>query len=108
MNKSIVSVSLTTNDERVRELTRQLFALAGKRVRVMFRKRNGEIRTMDCVPRNQFNATLGIESTASGIKMVCTKCKKGMITVAEIVGTELRPRTINLCTVIGDIVPLAC
>lgn len=108
MNKSIETVALRSTDARVRELARQLYAAAGRRVRVTFTKKDGTERVMDCVPRNQFNAVLGITSTESGIKMVCTKAYKGMITVAEIVGTELRPRTINLHTVIGDIVVLGC
>ena len=108
MNKSVETVALNTTDARVRELTRQLFNCANRRVRITFVKKNGNVRVMDCVPRNQFNATLGITSTESGIKMVCTKASKDMITVAEIVGTELRPRTINLRTVIGDIVVLGC
>lgn len=108
MNKSIETVALRTTDARVRELARQLYAAAGRRIRVTFTKKNGDIRVMDCVPRNQFNAVLGISSTMSGIKMVCTKAKMDMITVAEVVGTELRPRTINLRTVIGDIVVLGC
>jgi len=108
MNKSIETVALRTTDERVRELTRQLYAAAGRRVRVTFTKKDGTERVMDCVPRNQFNAVLGISSTMSGVKMVCTKADRDMITVAEVVGTELRPRTINLRTVIGDIIVLGC
>ena len=108
MNKSIETVALHTADERVRELTRQLYAAAGRRVRVTFTKKDGSERVMDCVPHNQFNAVLGISSTMSGIKMVRTKAEKDMITVVEIVGTELRPRTINLRTVIGDIIVLGC
>ena len=108
MNKSIENVVLNTRNERVREIARQLFANADRRVRITFAKKNGDVRTMDCVPRNQFNKTFGITSTKSGIKMVCTKCDRGMVTVAEIVGTELRPRTINLNTVIGDVVVIGC
>ena len=107
MNKSIETVALNTTDDRVRKLSRQLFNLAGRRVRVTFTKKNGEIRVMDCVPHNQYNTTLGIASTASGCRMVAAKARQDMITVAEIVGTELRPRTINLRTVIGDINAIA-
>ena len=107
MNASIKTVTLNTTDERVRELTRQLYSLAGRRVRVTFVKKNGETRVMDCVPRVQYNATFGLLSTPSGKRMVATKAHRDMITVAEIVGDTLLPRTINLRTVIGDIVALA-
>lgn len=107
MNKSIETVALNSTDERVRELTRQLFELAGKKVRVRFVKKDGNIRTMDCVPRNQFNALFGIESTKSGKAMVKTKALRNMITVAEIIDSGFRARTINLETVIGDITPLS-
>jgi hypothetical protein len=107
MNKSIETVALNSKDERVRELTRQLFELAGKKVRVKFVKKDGNVRTMDCVPRNQFNALFGIESTKSGKAMVKTKALHNMITVAEIIDSGFRARTINLETVIGDITPLS-
>jgi hypothetical protein len=106
MNKSVTTVALTTSDERVRDLTRQLYACAGKRVRVTFIKKNGDTRVMDCVPRVQYNATMGILSTPQGKSMVATKAHRDMITVAEIVGNTLQPRTINLRTVVGDIVVL--
>lgn len=107
MNKSIETVALNSKNERVRELTRQLFELAGKRVRVKFVKKDGKIRTMDCVPRNQFNAIFGNESTKSGKAMVETKALRNMITVAEIIDNGFQARTINLETVIGDIIPLS-
>lgn len=107
MNKSIETVALNSKNERVRELTRQLFELAGKRVRVKFVKKDGNIRTMDCVPHNQFNALFGIESTDRGKAMVETKALRNMITVAEIVDNGFQARTINLETVIGDIIPLS-
>jgi hypothetical protein len=108
MNKSIKEVALNSTNERVRELTRKLFDLAGRRVRISFVKKNGEIRIMDCVPNVQYNATFGIKSCERGINMVRAKVANDMITVAEIVGNMLRPRTINLRTVIGDIEELAC
>lgn len=107
MNISIKTVALNTTDDRVRELSRQLFALEGRRVRITFVKKNGETRLMDCVPRVQFNKTFGIESTAQGCRMVASKAMNDMITVAEIIGSELRPRTVNLRTVIGDIVAIS-
>lgn len=107
MNKSIEVVALNTNSEAVREVARTLFANAGRRVRVTFTKKNGDTRVMDCVPRNQFNKVLGITSTPSGVRMVQSKCDKDMITVAEVVGATLQPRTINLRTV-TNIVVLGC
>ena len=110
MNKSIETVALNTDNERIRALTQTLYAYAGKRVRVTFVKKNGETRTMVCVPKNQYNALLGITSTQQGKAMVATKAHRDMVTVAEVVdtadGAKLQPRTINLRTVIGDIVPL--
>lgn len=104
MNLSITEVSKSTTDERIKELTRQLFVNANRRVRVKFIKKNGELRTMEFVPRNQYNAVLGNESTAMGRSIVAAKVRYGMITVCEIVGgVELRPRTVNLATVVGDI-----
>lgn len=111
MNKSIETVSLTSNSDRVRELTRQLYANAGKRVRVTFTKKDGSVRVMDCLPKPQYNDTLGISTTQVGRRMVASKAKKGMITVCEVVdnpsgGVTMQPRTINLNRVIGNIVPL--
>ena len=108
MNKSITAIAVNTSDERVRELTRQLYLYAGKRVRATFVKKNGEHRTMEFVPNFQYNKTLGIETTDAGKRMVISKTAKDMVTVAEIVnGTTLQARTLNLRTVIGDITPVA-
>lgn len=113
MNKSIQTVSLNTSNDRVRDLTRQLYANAGHRVRVTFTKKYGGVRVMDFVPRNQYNEVMGITSTDSGKKVVAAKAKKDMIVVSEIYNTERgdlaqRPRTINLRSVIGNIVPVVC
>lgn len=107
MNNSIKTVALHTNNARVREIARQLYANADKRVRITFIKKDGTERVMDCVPRNEYNKAFGIQTTKRGAKMVASKAKNDMITVSEIVGNGiLQPRTINLRTVVGNIIPL--
>jgi len=109
MNKSIETVAVHTTSEKVRALTAQLYAYRGKRVRAtVITAKHPEGRVMDFVPRFQYNATLGIASTQPGKAMVATKAFRDMVTVAEIVGDRLQPRTLNLRNVVGDIVPLAC
>ena len=107
MNQSIITVATHTMSDRVKELTLQLLANAGKRCRATFLKKNGETRVMDFVPRNQYNETMGITSTETGKKMVRSKSLLDMVTVCEIVGNTFRPRTLNLRSVVGNIVPLA-
>ena len=108
MNMSIQTVTFNTTDERVRELCRQLYNLRNRKVRITFRKKNGDVRVMDCVPRNEFNEVMGLETTPVGRRVVNTKALRDMIVVTEILaGRELQPRTVNLRTVIGDIIPLS-
>lgn len=105
MNTSIKSVLENTLHDNALVAARALCKNANHRVRVQFVKKNGDLRTMVCIPRNNYNEVMGIETTVSGRKMVATKAKKDMVTVTEVVGDGvLRPRTINLRTIVGDIV----
>jgi hypothetical protein len=109
MNKSIETVAINTTSEKVRALTCQLYANRGKRCRaVVITAKHPEGRVMDFVPRYQYNAQLGIKSTQPGKAMVATKARRDMVTVAEIVGDRLQPRTLNLRNVVGDITVIAC
>ena len=111
MNKSITTVALTTADENARLAARKLHEYEGKRVRVTFITKKQQpdgthTRVIDFVPHFQYNATLGILSTPQGKHMVATKAHRDMITVMEICGDTVQPRTVNLARVIS-IIPLA-
>ena len=111
MNKSITTVALTTHDETARLAVIDLHKYEGQRVRCTFLTKKvqpdgSHVRVMDFVPHFQYNATLGITSTPSGKRMVSTKAHHDMITVMEIDGDTVKPRTVNLSKVIS-IVPLA-
>jgi hypothetical protein len=111
MNKSITTVALTTKSLDAREACVTLHKYEGQRVRVTFLTKKEQpdgshIRVMDFVPHFQYNATLGITSTQQGKRMVATKAHRDMITVMEICGDTVQPRTVNLSRVVS-IVPLA-
>lgn len=97
MNTTIMTVAKNTYSDNVRAFAAVMLAWAGKRVRATFVKKDGTIRTMVCVPRNSWNAQNGIETTASGIRMIRTKVARGMVTVCELLESGVfQPRTINL------------
>jgi hypothetical protein len=104
INSSIQAISETTTSDRVRYYAKCLSMYADKRIRLSFIKKNGKIRDMVCIPRNTYNKVFAIPTTVSGRKMVATKVKRNMATVCEVIddGT-LRPRTINLDTIVGTI-----
>jgi hypothetical protein len=111
MNKSITTVALNTKSLDAREACVTLHKYEGQRVRVTFLTKKvqpdrSHVRVIEFVPHFQYNATLGIVSTQSGKRMVATKAHRDMITVMEIDGESVKPRTVNLSKVIS-IVPVA-
>ena len=111
MNKSITTVTLTTKSLEAREACAILHQYEGQRVRCTFLTKKEQpdgthVRVMDFVPHFQYNATLGIISTPQGKRMVATKAHRDMITVMEIDGETVKPRTVNLSKVVS-IVPIA-
>lgn len=99
LNTSIKSIRDNTLSEKVATYAKTLATFANKRVRVQFTKKNGDLRTMVCIPRNDYNKVMSIPTTVRGRKMVATKARCNMATVTEVVGDTLRPRTINLETI---------
>ena len=103
MNVSIQNIS--ENGKPIAKINAlRLLARSNKRVRVTFTKRDGSIRVMDCVPKNQYNDVIGTETTERGRAIVASKCRRGMAVVSEIIDNgngevTMRPRTINLSTV---------
>ena len=103
LNSSINSIRNNTTSEKAMRHAKTLASLTNQRVRLQFVKKNGELRTMVCIPRNDYNKVMAIPTTVRGRKMVATKANRNMATVCEVVGDTLRPRTINLMTIIGEI-----
>lgn len=103
LNSSINSIREKTLSATARHHADTLASYANRRVRVQFVKKNGELRTMVCIPRNDYNSVMAIPTTVRGRKMVASKARRNMATVCEVVGNTLRPRTINLMTIVGEI-----
>ena len=105
LNSSINSIREKTLSEKARHHADTLASFANQRVRVQFVTKNGdgELRTMICIPRNDYNRVMAIPTTVRGRKMVASKAKRNMATVCEVVGDTLRPRTINLMTIVDEI-----
>ena len=99
LNTSIKTIRDNTPIAKVATFAKRLASLANQRVRVQFTKKNGDLRTMVCIPRNDYNKVMCIPTTERGRKMVATKARRNMATVTEVVGDILRPRTINLVTI---------
>lgn len=104
MNRSILSVYENTNSCKVKFLADIIIRNRGKRFFATFVKKDGTVRKMVFVPRNEYNRMMGIESTNGGRKMVASKCAQDMITVVEFLNVDslevVQPRTINLRRVI--------
>ena len=104
INSSIKSISETTTSPLVHYYAKVLSMYANKRIRLSFIKKNGKIRDMVCVPRNTYNKVFAIPTTVRGRNMVATKVANNMATVCEVTSDgTLRPRTINLNTIVGSI-----
>jgi uncharacterized protein YrrD len=104
MNKSILSVYENTSDSKVMFLADVIIRNRGKRFLAIFVKKDGTVREMEFVPRNEYNRIMGVKTTDSGRNMVAAKCAQDMITVVEFMNVDslevIQPRTINLRKVI--------
>ena len=99
MNRSIISVNHLTNDEKVRTATAWLIAHRNRMCIEEFVKKDGNVRTMKFLPRNEYNHMLGIVTTEFGRSIVRTKVRRDMIVVAEVCDdNRIQARTINLRT----------
>ena len=104
MNLSIQTVANSETPSIAKASAIRLLTASSKRVRVTFVKKDGSLRVMDCVPRNQYNTVVGKETTERGRNIVRAKAEMGMAVVAEIIDggageVVMRPRTINLAAV---------
>jgi hypothetical protein len=105
MNVSIKTISEASNMNPIAKINAiRLLTRSNKRVRVTFTKKDGSLRVMDCVPKNQYNDIIGKETTERGRAIVAAKTRMGMCVVSEIIDNgdgqvTMRPRTINLSTV---------
>ena len=99
MNRSIISVNHLTHDEKVRAATAWLIAHRNRMCIAEFVKKDGSVRTMKFLPRNEYNHMLGIVTTEFGRSIVRTKVCRDMIVVAEVCDdNRIQARTINLRT----------
>jgi len=108
MNTSIQTVRDNTTSEKVRTISQFLLDNDGQRFVAVFEKRNFERRAIKFVPRNEYNAIVGIKTTDVGRRMVKNKALNDMITVMELYTADdeygqheaIRPRTLDLSRII--------
>lgn len=104
VNRSLMSISERTYDERVKTIADFLIANPEKKFTATFIKRDKSLRSLTFVPRNEWNRTNGITSTWYGRQMVANKATRGMMTVVELLDVGghrvMQPRTLNLGTIV--------
>ena len=109
MNSTIISVAENTLNAKVRHYADMLIMGRNRKFVATFTKKNGEVRTMQFVPKHSYNDTVGIATCSTGRDIVRGKVAVDQIVVNEIYRDEhavghnesIRPRTINLRTIIS-------
>lgn len=106
MNRSLVNATRLRDKPLVAHRAFCMWANQNRRIRVTFTKKDGSVREMVCIPRQEYNQLIAKPTTEIGRRIVAAKSRLGMIVVAELISTpeglpSFQPRTINLNTLIS-------